>query len=84
VRSAAGAIALLSARGLDAAVRPFVAVGAATTDVTRLTWSGPTRTEAQRREARALASGRPPADEKPARTRRAPTRRTTTKGGGRR
>jgi hypothetical protein len=51
-----GAIALISARGLDAAVRPF-AVGSE--GVTRLKWDGATRTDRDRRLARELASRRP-------------------------
>jgi hypothetical protein len=54
--SAAGAIAVISARGLDAAIRPFAG---GTSGASRLGWSGPTRTSEERRRARALASGRP-------------------------
>jgi large repetitive protein len=61
--TAAGAIALISSRGLDAAVRPFAAGPTDPTreaaEVSRLTWVGPTRTALQRREARAMAAGRP-------------------------
>ncbi|MGH9270372.1 MAG: hypothetical protein ACRDZ2_03790, partial [Ilumatobacteraceae bacterium] len=54
--SAAAAVAHLSARGLDAALRPLAAgdVG-----ISRLVWRGATRTERQRRQAKALAAGRP-------------------------
>jgi hypothetical protein len=66
---AVGAIALISGRGLDAAVRPFAAPAAGTS---RLQWLGPTRTQVERQRAKALAAGRPPA-----RARRA---RATSKG----
>ncbi|MGI9052148.1 MAG: DUF6603 domain-containing protein [Ilumatobacteraceae bacterium] len=56
VLSAQGAVALISSRGLDAAVRPF-APGA--TGVSRLRWQGEKRTDRQREKAKALASGRP-------------------------
>ena len=55
---AAGAIAFISARGLDAAQRPF-ATASATPGQSRLEWRGPIRTHDERRQARALASGRP-------------------------
>jgi hypothetical protein len=68
---AAGAIALISARGLDAAIRPLAATADATSE-SRLEWRGPTRTPTERLAARALASRRPPmqaelAPKKPAR-----------------
>jgi large repetitive protein len=53
---ATGAIALISARGLDAALRPFAT--SATGGASRLAWLGPLRTPGERRQARALASGR--------------------------
>jgi hypothetical protein len=66
---ATGAIALIASRGLDAALRPFSTSAAEGTS--QLTWLGPTRTDAQRRTAKALASGLPLAAPKPAkRTRR--------------
>ena len=55
VLDATGAIALLSARGLDAAMSPL----AAGTGASLLQWSGPVRTSQQRLEAQALASRRP-------------------------
>ena len=56
---AAGAIALISARGLDAAVRPFATTSAAAGQTSRIEWLGPTRNQQQRLHAKALASGRP-------------------------
>jgi hypothetical protein len=56
--NANGAIAFISAHGLDAALRPF-ALGAATNEVSQLQWRGATRTDVQRRQAKALALGRP-------------------------
>jgi large repetitive protein len=56
--NANGAIAFISAHGLDAALRPF-ALGAATNEVSQLQWRGAIRTDAQRRQAKALALGRP-------------------------
>lgn len=56
--NATGAISLISSRGLDAALRPF-STGASGEEESRLEWQGPTRTEAQRRQAKALAIGRP-------------------------
>jgi large repetitive protein len=53
--TAAGAIAAIAARGLDTALRPFA--GAAEGE-SRLRWLGPTRTPAERRNAKALASAR--------------------------
>jgi hypothetical protein len=56
---AAGAIALISARGLDTAVRTFASAGGSAGETSRLQWLGPNRTQEQRLNARALASGRP-------------------------
>ena len=70
---AAGAIALISSRGLDAALRSF-ASAAATGQQSRLEWRGATRTDDQRRNAKALASGRPPVRAERAK----PTRRAKT------
>lgn len=56
---ATGAIALISARGLDAAVRPF-STATSPDAVSQLRWDGPTRTPEQRSAARSLASRRPP------------------------
>ena len=56
---ATGAIALISARGLDTAIRPFATASSGASGATRLEWLGPTRTEKQRQYARVLASGRP-------------------------
>jgi hypothetical protein len=49
------AIAIISARGLDAAVRPFST--AASHGQSRLAWRGPTRSESQRQQAKAMARG---------------------------
>jgi hypothetical protein len=78
--SAAGAIALVSARGLDAAMRPFASASPDAKGTSRLSWLGATRTPAQRQQARELASGTslPPA------RRAAPSRSTKKKTGGRR
>jgi hypothetical protein len=54
--TAAGAIALIAARGLDAALRPLSGRNSATS---RLEWLGDTRSSQRRREAKALAAGRP-------------------------
>jgi large repetitive protein len=64
---AAGAIAFISARGLDTALRPF-ATAAATREESRLEWRGATRSDDQRQHAKALASGRPLAPAKRAKT----------------
>lgn len=56
---ATGAIALISARGLDAAMRPFASTSAGAVGASRLQWLGPTRTPKQRQRAKMLASGRP-------------------------
>jgi hypothetical protein len=56
--TAAGAIALISARGLDTAVRPLAARSLNGAAPSRLTWLGPTRTADERAKAKALASGR--------------------------
>jgi hypothetical protein len=62
--NALGAIALISSRGLDAALRPFAGAPAAGRE-SRLKWYGERRTGEERRQARALASGRPLAPAKP-------------------
>ena len=88
--TSAGAIAVVSARGLDAATRPFASAASAATGLSRLTWLGPTRTDAQRAEAKVLASGRLMAQVRPATPVKRPAKRgkkatkTTTKAGGRR
>ena len=56
---ATGAIALISARGLDAAIRPFATATAGSSGVSQLKWLGQTRTQQQRQQAKRLASGRP-------------------------
>ncbi|MGE5100244.1 MAG: DUF6603 domain-containing protein [Deltaproteobacteria bacterium] len=63
--TAAGAIALISARGLDTAVRPLAARSSTSAVPSRLTWLGPTRTPAERAKAKQLASGRSLAPLKP-------------------
>ncbi len=84
---AAGAIALVSARGLDAALRPLVPASANTPS--RLGWIGPTRSVEERAVARARAQGRAPeaprkpATRKPKTAARAPRKPTTRKGGRR-
>ncbi len=65
--NAAGAISLISSRGLDAALRPF-GKASETPGESRLVWRGPTRTTGQRRDASALASGRPLSPAKSAKT----------------
>jgi hypothetical protein len=75
--TAAGAIALISARGLDTAVRPLTARSLNGAAPSRLTWLGPTRTPAERAQAKVLASGRssaPLKPLKPVRTRRTPSK----------
>jgi hypothetical protein len=64
--SATGAISLISARGLDASLRPLAGRNNATS---RLVWLGETRTSQQRRVAKELATGRP-APSKPERSRK--------------
>jgi hypothetical protein len=59
---ATGAIALISARGLDAALRPLAPTVSGVTGTSQLEWLGPTRTPQERHHAKALASGRPPTD----------------------
>jgi hypothetical protein len=84
--TAGGAIAVISARGLDAATQPFAAA-AAGTGLSRLAWLGPTRTDAQRAHAKVLASGRLMAPVEPAKPVKRPAKRAkkpTTKAGGRR
>jgi hypothetical protein len=56
--TAAGAIALISARGLDASIRPLAARSLSQTAPSRLVWLGPTRTPAERATAKLRASGR--------------------------
>jgi hypothetical protein len=72
---AAGAIALIAARGLDAALRPF-AVRTAGAGECQLTWGGATRTRAQQQQARALAAVQPLPPAQPAQ----PARRRKGKG----
>jgi hypothetical protein len=57
---AKGAIALISARGLDAALQPF-SQGEAGGPGSQLVWLGPTRTEGERKLAKTRALGRQPA-----------------------
>jgi hypothetical protein len=57
---AKGAIALISARGLDAALQPF-SQGVAGGQGSQLAWLGPTRTEGERKLAKTRALGRQPA-----------------------
>jgi hypothetical protein len=55
---AASALALVAARGLDAALLPLASREAALAGApSRLSWQGPVRTDAQRRAARARATG---------------------------
>ncbi len=61
---ATGAIAFISSRGLDAALRPFASSDSTTQDVSQLEWQGATRTEKQRQRAKALASGQLPVSAK--------------------
>jgi hypothetical protein len=85
--TAGGAIAVISARGLDAATQPFAAAAAAGTGLSRLAWLGPTRTDAQRAHAKVLARGRLMDPVTPATPVKRPAKRakkTTTKAGGRR
>ena len=56
---ARGAIALISARGLDAAIRPFATMPAVAKGPSQFKWLGPTRTRIQQQRAKALSSGRP-------------------------
>ena len=55
---AAGAIALISARGLDAAIKPLASKSAAAGERSVLEWLGPTRTPAERQLAKARKGGR--------------------------
>jgi hypothetical protein len=57
---AKGAIALISARGLDAALQPF-SQGVAGGPGSQLVWLGRTRTEGERKLAKNRAMGRQPA-----------------------
>ena len=75
---ATGAIALIASRGFDAAVRPFSTAAAADSE-SRLQWSGPTRTAAQRQEAHALASRRPPMVKLTEQSKKKPAKKPTTK-----
>ena len=60
--NAQGAIALIAARGLDAALVPLAPRGIAAAPPSRLVWQGPVRNDRQRRDARARAAGiAPPA-----------------------
>jgi len=76
---ATGTIALISSRGFDTSLRPF-ATATATQEESRLEWQGATRTDDERREAKALAIGRPLIPAKPAtktkRTKKAKRTRT--------
>ena len=74
---ATGAIALISARGLDAAIRPFAAADAQ--GQSGLTWLGPTRTSDQRLTARVLASRRAPLMQVVVPARPAPKKKPTKK-----
>ena len=58
--NAEGAIALLAARGLDAALLPLAPRGAEIAPASRLIWQGPVRSVRERRVARASAAGIPP------------------------
>ncbi len=78
---ATGAIALISARGLDAAIRPFAAGQAAPGDRCQLHWLGPTRTAVERQRARILAGQLPAAP--PARAVLAANRSARSSRGGR-
>lgn len=79
---AAGAIALVSARGLDAALLPLLPAGAGTPS--RLGWSGPIRSAGERSVARARAQGRPSETPREPKTpARAPRKPSTRKGGRR-
>jgi hypothetical protein len=60
---ATGAIALVSARGLDSAIHPFASATANAGDLSRLVWMGPTRSPEERRIAKMRASRRPPMSE---------------------
>lgn len=72
---AAGAVSLISARGLDAALHPIAAVADAAL-VSTLVWKGPVRASDERMRAQALARGRPPpAASAPAKQRRKAGRR---------
>jgi hypothetical protein len=55
----AGAIALISARGLDAAIRPLAWKSAAAGKPSVLRWLGPTRTPQERDTAKLRAGSRP-------------------------
>ncbi|MGE0100786.1 MAG: DUF6603 domain-containing protein [Blastocatellales bacterium] len=57
---ATGAISLISARGLDAAVRPMAPRRGGRAGSSRLEWLGPIRTTEERKLAKAMAAGRPP------------------------
>ena len=56
---ARGAIALVASRGLDASLLPLAPRGTEPAPASRLSWMGPVRGEAQRRAARARATGVP-------------------------
>jgi large repetitive protein len=55
----AGAIALISARGLDAAIQPLASKSAVAGDQSVLRWLGPTRTPEERQVAKLRAGARP-------------------------
>jgi hypothetical protein len=80
----AGAIALISARGLDAAIKPLASRTAAAGERSVLRWLGPTRTPEERRTAKLRAGARPIVPARDAQRPRAdttgpPTRRSTAK-----
>ncbi|WP_374566692.1 DUF6603 domain-containing protein [Ideonella sp.] len=77
---AKGAIALISARGLDAVLQPF-AQGTAGGPASQLQWQGPTRTDGQRKLAQAKAMGRHPVAAGAAAPSRAPRKKS--EGGSR-
>ncbi|MBK9316487.1 MAG: hypothetical protein IPM55_19920 [Acidobacteria bacterium] len=86
---ATGTISLISARGLDAAVRPMAAMQGGKSGSSRLEWLGPTRTTEERKLAKTMAAGRPPemtppvsAKRKPAKVAKAgkPSSKAKTKG----
>jgi large repetitive protein len=79
---ATGAIALVSARGLDSAIHPFASATAGAGDLSRLSWIGPTRTPEERRIAQMRASARPPMSE-PAAPPAQPGRKPPKRGGKR-
>ncbi len=79
--NATGAIALISSRGLDAALQPFVTSSDAQS-VSKLQWKGSTRTTEQRQHAKAQARGLPLGPAKPAKKTR-PVKKAKPRKGGR-